>query len=334
MKSKGKRAALIIGGLAVLGALVFAGKASAGTVRPPKRKWNWVDPDPVPDCPEGMAWDPERAECVAPPNWDRPDPKRVKPGDVPDDPEPPRVPVNDPDEIDDIIKPIPVPGYFYQVRKGDIFLGTKVTDGSAGLSICYFALRRVLHDAAMVFLEITDDQAWQLVNNKQAPLGARIRSEKNALRPMLDHILCSWMNDGAYASWKYGPTNVPGPHGRAIGLVPQHAPNQSRLRAGEPMARNVRWGKPDQKLTGAAFGVNESWREYPFLWIPSVNLERFWASANGSGPLELTAADESWRDGASKASPPSWVQELGIEDFTGTMSTGTTLGCGLGKNEV
>lgn len=242
----------------------------------------------------------------------------------------PEAPDTPPGNVDDILKPVPVPGAFYQVKKDDIFLGTKVSSGTDGkaLSICYMALRRAAFEAARQIGELDDDDAWAHVNAN----AAKLRHEIDALRPYLDVIGCSWWNDESYASWRYAQGEAsPNPStGRAISLNPAHAPNLQRLRGTEPPARNVRLGTPAQSGTGSPTIANGQWRRYPLLWIPEIDLELFWSS----GFETITAEGLTWDDSSSRAVPPPWVQIRGIFDATGTLAQGTVIGCGPSQKVV
>lgn len=234
--------------------------------------------------------------------------------------------VGPPKKIDDIIKIVPVPGSFYQVRKGDIFLGKKVSAGDGNLSICYMALRRAAHDAAMLHGGLSDADAWKYVNSHSSTIG----SEKDSLRPYLALLECGWWNDEVYGSWKYTQGKAtPNAHGRAIGLNPQHAPNLDRMRAGQAPARNVPLGSPTDKGKGPAIGVNKAWHEYPALWIPEIDLKAYYESG-----LKTIITAGTWSDGSDRSSPPPEVADRGVDDVSHTVASGTTFGCGSGSMEV
>lgn len=276
------------------------------------------DPD-APKCPEGLHWNAHAKACIpkcGPNEFYNAASGKCLP--KPDEPT---------DDVDDIVKPVPVPGNFYQVRKGDIFLGTKVSDGtgSKGLSICYMALRRAAFDASVLAGGMGSEEAWAYVNAHASVIGHEIKS----LRPYLDILTCGWWNDETSATWKfvYGKAS-PGPQGRAIPLNPQNAPNLQRLREHEQPARSITLGKPADKPSknkpGApAYSVNESWHSYPLLWISEIDLEAYF----NSNFSEITAQGLEWPDGSPRSVPPPWVQALGVFDATGTIAQGTVMGC-------
>lgn len=268
---------------------------------PPGERWSLHDRKCVPACGPGQFWDEAAGECR-----DKP------PGG----------------DIDDILKPVPVPGALYQVKKGDLFFGTKISDGSAGLSICYMALRRAAFEAAKLYgNNLSDQAAWAFVKAHAQTL----KHEIHALRPYLDILECSWWNDEIYASWRYAQGKAtPSPTGRAISLNPAHAPNLAIMRNGGAPARNVRLGKPSDKGTGSPTIANGSWREYPLLWIPEIDLAKFWESQFHT----ITAEGVVYDDSSSRAVPPPWIQIRGVDDATGTLTQGTVMGCGVSQKAV
>jgi hypothetical protein len=278
------------------------------------------------DCPEGYTWDVINHECrpICPPGQ-RWAPLQKKCVDI--------VPADD-NDVDDITQVVPVPGNFYQVRKGDIFFGGKVNggDSSNGLSICYMALRRAAYEAATQIGQMDTDEAWAHVNAH----ASTIKHEIKSLRPYLDVITCSWWNDEAYATWKYVYGKAtPGPQGRAIPLNPQNAPNLQLLRSGEAPARNITLGSAGNKPTATkpgspAIGVNGGWNSYPLLWIPEIDLELYWSS----GYATISAEGLRYADGSSRAVPPPWVTIRGITDASGSLSLGTVVGCGPSQRAV
>lgn len=285
-----------------------------------------ANPSDGPKCPEGMRWDALRRECVP----------RCGPNEIYHSASGTCLPKPDAptDDVDDIVKPVPVGGNFYQVRKGDIFLGTKISSGGAGkgLSICYMALRRAAFDSCVLVGGMSSDEAWAYVNSHASIIGHEIKS----LRPYLDILTCSWWNDECYATWKftYGKASA-GPQGRALPLNPQNAPNLARLRVHDQPARNITLGKPSDKPSknkpgSAAYGFDNSWRSYPLLWISEIDLEKFF----NSGFNEITAQGLEWDDGSPRSVPPPWVQALGVLDVTGTLVQGTMMGCLGSSREV
>ncbi len=274
-------------------------------------------------CPDGQHRDEATGLCVLN-TPDDPDPgfDPFDPGT--DDPITPGV-FQDPNQpggdIDDILKPYPEPGNFYQVKKGDIFFGTKVSGGASALSICYMALRRAAFLAAKLYGNNLSDSAALAVVNANA---STLKHEGHSLRPYLDIIGCGWWNDENYASWKYAAGKATkAPTGRAISLNPAHAPNLAILRAGGAPARNVRLGTPAQQGTGSPTIANGSWRAYPLLWIPEIDLKVFW----DSNFRTITTDGVTYDDGSSRANPPPWITIRKVDDATGTLEQGTVMGC-------
>jgi hypothetical protein len=282
------------------------------------------------DCPEGFIFSKLLQKCV--PTDCGAGFHVDENGDCVPDPTDPVDPV-DPG-IDYIVRPVPVPGNFYQVKKGDIFFGKKIAkSGADALSICYMALRRAAYEAARIHGDLDEQSAWGYVNAN----ASRLAHEIHALRPYLDIIGCGWWNDEVNASWRYKQGKAtPAPTGRAISLNPIAAPNLARMRGGQPPARNVRLGKPSEKGDGSPSIADGSWRNYPLVWIPEIDLALLWQGLEAGGSLRdyITAEGLTWDDGSSRAVPPPWVQALGIFDATGTLQQGTVMGCGPSQKAV
>lgn len=287
------------------------------------------DPDPGFDpydpgadkCPDGMRWSVHDRKCVP---ICGPDEFYSSAADA-------CVPKPDPGggDIDDILKPYPQPGAFYQVKKGDLFFGTHLGGANGPNSICYYALRRAAFQAAKLYGDNLSDTAAMAVVNANA---STLKHEIHSLRPYLEIIGCGWWNDGVNASYRYAAGKVTkNPQtGRGIELDPQMAPNLDRMRAGQAPARNVIVGHPADQGKGPAYGTNKTWRSYPLLWIPEIDLKVFW----DSGFKTITAEGVVYDDGSSRANPPPWVQIRGIDDVTGTLFPGMQLGCGVSQKAM
>jgi hypothetical protein len=240
----------------------------------------------------------------------------------------------DPADVDDIIDVVPRGAHFYQVKKGDIFLGTHTsTSSSQGHNIAWMAYRRECFEAAKEFGGLGDEGAWAWVNAIPSSMGQSGKTH--------DIILCGAFNDACYGTWGYCGTpgiqagrcrasevNRAGPHGRAIRLLPQHPDNIARVRAGKVVARYVQLGTPAN--AGDARSINKSGQKgkFPALWIPKLNRRALWES-HGS---EIEAADEAWDDSSPVSSPPPWIMRGGeILDYSGTLTLPSAYGCAPGS---
>lgn len=234
-------------------------------------------------------------------------------------PKPPKTPKKPSDVV--IIKDFPEGNAFYQVRQGDI-LGW----GLKGLhteAITQNVLARELFLAAREYGGLDDNAALAFANAR--------RRNTSATNAIYDAITCSPLDDACYGTWGYcgdvaiankvcpaSMRNHPGPHGRAIRLLPQHANNAVRLMQDLPMARVVAILSAAQKGNGKGNAVQAASpggkSSYPLLWIPGIDRRRLWES-NGTALVFV--------DG--QMNPPDEITGMGFTDYSGT--TITTFGC-------
>lgn len=265
------------------------------------------DPDPEPKgpgshraCPPGRIWDEATESCV-------------------DDPS-----INDPIDIDDIIKDYPEGNAFYQIKKGDI-IGWGLS-GMHDEAITQNMLGRELFLAARDHLGMSAEDAMKWSRDR--------RKNPSLTNKIYNAILCCAMNDACYGTWGYcgdvaiakgrcpkSMRNHPGEHGRAIRPLTQHADNAFRLRQGMNMARVVAILSSNEKGNGlgnpVAPAVPGGDNTYPLLWMPGVDRKAL-ADSNGTVLNFLS----------TQANPPGWITANGIDDFSGSMLT--TYGCGAG----
>jgi hypothetical protein len=260
-------------GLALL--LLFGG----GSEKQPDEPEEPDDDEPKRDTPfcaptvyGPMVWDPNLKRCV--PYGGPTDP------DAPDPVEPPVEPSN----IDDFIRPdYTKDGTVFQVQQGWIFGGV----GSKRIlfqAIADKAYRVAIehgkgHDEALAY-------AQSIAGNQQ---------NRNAY---FRAILCEPFNDRLYGTYGYGEVAIPGPNGRSIRLLPQHADNIARMRAGESPIRSIRLRTPQDAGKGNAFafpGAPSGHLEA--IYLPLINGAYMWATGgiaivNDSFPKAI--ADLGW----------------------------------------
>lgn len=250
----------------------------------------------------------------------------------------------DPGDVDDLVKPVPIGGAFYRVKKGDWpgygTSGTSnLTNANKGFAVAVWYIRRELYEAARERGGLSDQAAWAWVNN--AVGGSRVISPANKA---LDVILCSAFNDACYGTWGYcgdiaiqkgrcpsSMRNHPGPHGRAIRFLTDHAPNISRFKSGDVAARYAGIGNAGSAGDGTSDNKTGKKGYYPELWIPKLDRERLWATGGGDFPqqIEVEPTPENWDDSSPMSSPPPFIMRGGeILDFSGSLHLPMAFGCG------
>lgn len=151
----------------------------------------------------------------------------------------------------------PRAGMMYQVVQGDIFLGQNPRK-----SIAY---RGLLSNAFIA----AQWQGWSTAKSSEFADG--VASDPNLRKDFYDLILCASINDALYGTWGYGSSNVPGPHGRAIRLLPQNADNLQRAAMKQPLIRNVRIGSFNNPGDGSGTAIESGLRKFPWLFMPKIN---------------------------------------------------------------
>jgi hypothetical protein len=183
----------------------------------------------------------------------------------------------------------PTPGYLYQVRAHDHFMG----DGGV--------LARALHQAV---LDAAQSKHWP-ADKAQAHANA-LAADAKARLAYLTIIQCGPWNDAMYATWGYGPADLPAAHGRAIRLMPRHDRVSDRLAAGQPPIRTLDRGTPSDKGSGSATGAGD---QYELLWLPPLRSD---ALLDPTRVRQVVTEGLMWADGSSKYDPPPSIQALGI----------------------
>ncbi len=191
----------------------------------------------------------------------------------------------------------PTPGKFHQVVWGDMFFGT----GSAH-NIAWAAIYEAAYQAAVEVGGVDDAEARAFAKSIAGKSSNRGR--------YTTLIQCSPWNDALYGTWGYkSGKSYPGPHGRAIRMLPDHPPNRDYIMLQrKPPLRNVQMRNPNDKGKGNAGAVDEQYAEtWEYLWLPPLNLERLWNNR------ELTTEGVAWEDGSSVMLPPPPIWNLGID---------------------
>jgi hypothetical protein len=122
-------------------------------------------------------------------------------------------------------------------------------------------------------------------------------------------VQCGRWNDAMWGTWGYGPGAVPGPHGRAIRILPYHDDAYGRLDLHEPPIRTIKLGSYKTRGDGKGWGSGSN---YELLWLPPLRRD---ALLDPKRKHPIVAEGLYWPDGSSKMDPPPWVQELGIVDL-------------------
>lgn len=189
----------------------------------------------------------------------------------------------------------PTPGTFHQVESGDIFLGK----GKAR-NMAWAALYEGAYAAAIEVGGVDEDEARAF---------AKHTADKASNRAKYTNIIqCSPWNDALYGTWGYADKSYPGPHGRAIRLLPHHPDNRSLIMQRQPPLRNVKMKTPNDKGKGNGGAIDSEYRDtWEYLWFPPLNLERLYSTG------EITTEGLSWDDGSSMMLPPPEIWALGID---------------------
>jgi hypothetical protein len=206
----------------------------------------------------------------------------------------------------------PQQGTLYQVKQGDTF--KKIT-------------AQALADAAYSAAIAKGATAAQASELSQAAFNSG--SMRAAYR---DLILCSPFNDYLYGTNAYPPgVTASGLTGRAIRLRPKQFDNLSRLAAGEPPARNEKWGTPADQNKGGKNPVFAGQNKYELLWLPGLNLTTMVNVPTFTlGTLEtLDYPNSEW----TTVVPPPVLWELGILDYDDQNAPGS-VGCGYYEADI
>lgn len=189
----------------------------------------------------------------------------------------------------------PTPGTFHQIEYGDIFGGT----GSAH-NLAWACLYEAAYAAAVEVGGELDDAARAFAKSIAGKAANRARYR--------DLIQCSAWNDALYGTWGYSDKSTPGPHGRAIRLLPHHPDNRAAIFSRQSPLRNIRMKKPADKGQGGGTAIDPEFREgFEYLWLPALNLVALWESR------EITSQGMVWEDGSSMSNPPPEVWALDID---------------------
>jgi hypothetical protein len=150
------------------------------------------------------------------------------------------------------------------------------------------------------------------MNDAEANAWAAGKATIAARRAVTDLISCTPINDWRYGTWAFTVGLArPGPHGRAIRLLPIHFNDLSRLRAGDPFSRNIRLGKPGDPPSVSQKGVESGASSFELLWLPGIDRRALWES-DGT----VWQVGGQWGDGSSHVHPPPALFARGVDDFT------------------
>ena len=211
----------------------------------------------------------------------------------------------------------PTPGTLLQVRYGDRLLGTfsaKKTgadeDGQALRSIAYTTLLSAGWMAAKEIGGLDDEAAGAFAR--------KVANDPNNRVEYVQLIQCSPWNDALYTTYGFGPKAWESPAGRALRFLPQHYDNRGRLVQGKAPKRNISLGTPADKNSGNGYGQNKNQRNFAYIWLPKINLQRLW----DSGGTEVTTEGIQWEDGSNGIMPPPEVLAFGVENVPEAVSWG------------
>ncbi len=197
-----------------------------------------------------------------------------------------------------------LPGGFYQVKSGDRL--NKIAEAAIEAAVTYRAEQ----------LGASPAEIYSLTSSAVA-------SYRTAYR---EAIQCSPFNDSLYSEWAYPANALPGPGGRALRLRPKHFDNFARMSAGEPPARNVRWGAPTDPTpprTSSRAPVFGDETSYSLLWLPGIDLDLLVTPDLQLGALETPEWPNSvW----GQIVPPPPIMQLGFIDYDDVSAPGQ-IGC-------
>ena len=77
-------------------------------------------------------------------------------------------------------------------------------------------------------------------------------------------------------------------------------------------------GTPADKNSGNGYGQNQNERNFAYIWLPKINLQRLW----DSGGTEVTTEGIQWEDGSNGIMPPPQVLAYGVENVPEAVSWG------------
>ncbi len=196
-----------------------------------------------------------------------------------------RVPIDMPA----LTRAAPTPGYFYQVRPGDRFMGD---DG---------VIARALHQAV---IHAARAKGWS--EARMFAHATALAADIKARLAYLSIVQCGPWNDAMYGTWGYAAEDVPAAHGRAIRLIARHDRVYDRLVDGQAPIRTLDRSTPADKGTGMATGAGDM---LELLWLPPLRSD---ALLDANRSRQVVAEGLVWADNSSKYNPPPSVVALGI----------------------
>jgi hypothetical protein len=261
---------------------------------------------PWPDCPPNLPYLNVAAQRCEPQPKPPPTPD-------PDDPDPfDPTPYETPSDAD-----YPTPGTLLQVRYGDRLLGTfsakntsSDAQGQALRSIAYTTLLTAGWMAAKDIGGLDDAAAAKFARDVAYDNQNRVE--------YVQLIQCSPWNDALYTTFGFGPQSWESPAGRALRFLPQDYDNRYRLTLGQSPRRNMALGTSADKNSGNAYGMNQGERNFAYIWLPKINLQKLWES----GGTDITTQGITWEDGSNGIMPPPEVVAYGVENVPEAVSWG------------
>ena len=192
----------------------------------------------------------------------------------------------------------PTCGQFYQVQRGDTWLGAHER------SIAYRALYRSAY-------------LYATMRNHPDPVACAvpIAANASARRDLFDLCVSQSWGDEVYGTYLLSTKDPVGPHGRGIPLSRCCAENRLRIRDGEAVIRTVPRGQPEdrgigqpnRKKKGASIGPIRLVR--PYVWISAVQPDELLMG-------RVTTRRMVWEDGSTALEPPPCVTRLGMAVLT------------------
>lgn len=211
----------------------------------------------------------------------------------------------------------PTPGTLLQVMYGDRLAG-KFRPQHTGSDEDGQALRSIAFMTLLSAGYMAGKEVGGLSHEAALDFASKVGHDNTNRLEYIHLIQCSPWNDALYTTYGFGPKAIESPAGRALRFLPQHYDNRSRLVRGLSPKRNMTLGTSADKNSGSAYGQNTNERNFAYIWLPKINLQKLWDS-NGT---EVTTEGIQWEDGSNGIMPPPPVLAYGVENVPEAVSWG------------